>query len=117
MHPVLAIAFGDTDEVILRVPVSPGSFLDGRTMSVAELELETGFYLLAIRRAGRYQYRPRAQVELRAGDELIASGPEEGRARFAGLGGYQVLEDDATGEVALLPLSSSASAPDPPGGR
>ena len=31
MHPVLAIAFGDTDEVIDRIPVSAGSFLDGRT--------------------------------------------------------------------------------------
>ena len=58
MHPVLAIALGDSDEVIVRVPVSPGSFLDGRTLAEAQLELETGYYLLAIRRAGRYLYRP-----------------------------------------------------------
>ena len=90
MHPVLAIAFGDTDEVIVRVPVSPGSFLDGRTLAAANLELETGFYLLAIRRAGRYLYRPRGPVELEAGDELIASGPDEGRSRLAELGGYRV---------------------------
>jgi len=41
-------------------------------------------------------------VELLAGDELIASGPEEGRARLAELGGSRVLEDDATGEIALV---------------
>ena len=52
---------------------------------MAELELDTGYYLLAIRRAGRYLYRPRAQVQLQSGDELIASGPEEGRAALAGL--------------------------------
>src|SRR5829696_386626 len=106
MHPVLALAFGDTDEVIVRVPVSPGSYLDGRAISAINLELETGYYLLAIRRAGRYLYRPRGSVEMLAGDELIASGPEEGRSRFAELGGYRVLEDDATGEIALVRVES-----------
>src|SRR6185312_13626250 len=48
MHPVLAIAFGDTDEVIDRIPVSAGSFLDGRTIAETNIELETGYYLLAI---------------------------------------------------------------------
>jgi uncharacterized protein with PhoU and TrkA domain len=111
MHPVLAIAFGDTDEVIVRVPVSPGSHLDGRTITTAQLELDTGYYLLAIRRAGRYLYRPRGEVQLSAGDELIASGPEEGRASLAGLGGYRVLEDDATGEIALAPLRAAPALP------
>jgi uncharacterized protein with PhoU and TrkA domain len=106
MHPVLAMAFGDSDEVITRVPVSPGSFLDGRTLAAANLELQTGYYLLAIRRAGRYIYRPRGPVEILAGDELIGSGPDEGRARFAELGGYRVLEDDATGEIALVRVES-----------
>ena len=111
MHPVLAIAFGDTDEVIVRVPVSPGSFLDGRTLAAANLELETGYYLLAIRRAGRYLYRPRGPVELQAGDELIASGPDEGRSRLAELGGYRVLEDDATGEIALVRVRLVSALP------
>jgi uncharacterized protein with PhoU and TrkA domain len=106
MHPVLAIAFGDSDEVIARVPVSPGSVLDGQTLSELQLELETGYYLLAIRRAGRYLYRPRGPVQLQGGDELIAIGPEEGRERLAALGGYRVMEDDATGEIALIPLST-----------
>ncbi|MET0920871.1 MAG: TrkA C-terminal domain-containing protein [Acidimicrobiia bacterium] len=108
MHPVLAIALGDTDEVIVRVPVSRGSFLEGRTLSELQLELETGFYLLAIRRAGRYLYRPRGPVALAADDQLIAIGPEEGRERLAELGGYRVLEDDATGEIALVRLSDGA---------
>ena len=104
MHPVLAIAFGDSDEVIARVPVSERSALDGRTLSELQLELETGFYLLAIRRAGRYLYRPRGPVRLEAGDALIGIGPEEGRELLAQLGGYRVLEDDATGEIELIPI-------------
>ncbi len=107
MHPVLAMALGESDEVIARVPVAPGSALDGRTLAEARLELETGFYLLAIQRAGRYIYRPRGHVRLQAGDELIAIGPDEGQQLLAELCGYRVVEDDDTGEVELVPASSS----------
>jgi uncharacterized protein with PhoU and TrkA domain len=89
------------------VPVAPGSQLDGRTLSEVKLELETGQYLLAIRRAGRYIYRPRGPVRLQAGDELIAIGPDDGRDRLAELAGFRVLEDDDTGQIELVPTSDS----------
>ena len=65
MHPVLAMALGESDEVIARVPGR--SRLRCSTASRCgrrRLEVETGFYLLAIRRAGRYLYRPRGMVRL-----------------------------------------------------
>ncbi len=107
MHPILRMALGDSDEVIAWVPVAPGSDLDGRTLAEARLEVETGFYLLAIRRAGRYVYRPRGHVRLQAGDELIASGPDEGQAVLAERCGYRLLEDDDTGEIELVPAAST----------
>ena len=66
----------------------------------------TGFFVLAIRRGGRYLYRPRRQVVLEVGDELIATGPDEGHALLAELCGYRLIEDDATGEDELVPASS-----------
>jgi uncharacterized protein with PhoU and TrkA domain len=102
MHPVLGLALGDSDEVIARVPVGAGSQLEGKTLHEAKLELETGTYLLAIRRAGRYIYRPRGPVRLEAGDELIAIGPDDGRDRLAELAGFRVLEDDDTGQIELV---------------
>jgi uncharacterized protein with PhoU and TrkA domain len=102
MHPVLGLALGDSDEVIARVPVGAGSRLEGKTLREAKLELETGTYLLAIRRAGRYIYRPRGPVRLEAGDELIAIGPDDGRDRLAELAGFRVLEDDDTGQIELV---------------
>jgi uncharacterized protein with PhoU and TrkA domain len=108
VHPVLKIALGDSDEVIARVPVAPGSALDGVTLAEARLEVETGFYLLAIRRAGRYLYRPRGLVRLQAGDELIASGPDEGQPVLAERCGYRVVEDDDTGEIELVPAAASS---------
>ena len=107
MHPILRMALGDSDEVIAWVPVAPGSDLDGRTLAEARLEVETGFYLLAIRRTGRYVYRPRGHVRLQAGDELIASGPDEGQAVLAERCGYRLLEDDDTGEIELVPAATT----------
>jgi uncharacterized protein with PhoU and TrkA domain len=103
LHPILALALDDADEVVVRVPVAAGSPADGRSLAELRMETETGFYLLAIRRGGRYLYRPRANVVLQAGDELIATGPDEGHSHLAELGGFVLVEDEETGEEALLP--------------
>jgi uncharacterized protein with PhoU and TrkA domain len=108
LHPILRIALGDADEVVVRVPVATGSAVDGRTLGELSLETETGFYLLAIRRGGRYVYRPRRDVRLAAGDELIATGPDEGHALLAELCGFRLIEDDDTGEDELVPADSSS---------
>jgi uncharacterized protein with PhoU and TrkA domain len=89
--------------------VAAGAPLDGLTLKAAELEIETGFYLLAIRRAGRYLYRPQAQVRIAADGQLIGIGPDEGQARLAQLCGYRILEDDDTGEIELVPVASGNS--------
>ena len=106
LHPILALALGDAEEVVVRVPVAPGSTADGASLRELQLETETGFYLLAIRRGGRYLYRPRPAVTLQAGDDLIATGPDEGHALLAQLCGYVLIEDEETGEDELLPAGS-----------
>jgi uncharacterized protein with PhoU and TrkA domain len=102
LHPILAMALGEADEVVVRVPVGRGSAADGTSLAQLRLETETGFYLLAIRRGGRYFYRPRRAVVLAAGDELIATGPDEGHALLAELCGYRLVEDDDTGMHELI---------------
>ena len=59
IHPILGIALGETDEVVVRVPVAAGSAADGATLSELQLDIEPGFHVLAIQRDGRYLYRPR----------------------------------------------------------
>ncbi len=103
LHPILALALGGADEVVVRVPVAPGSPADGRTLASLSLETETGFYLLAIRRGGRYLYRPRRSVVLQAGDELLATGPDEGHHLLTEMCGYTLIEDDETGADELVP--------------
>ncbi len=106
MHPILSLALGESDEVIARIPVAPESELAGTTIAAEQLEMETGFYLLAIRRSGRYLYRPRGQVLIYAADVLIASGPDEGQALLAERCGYLLSTDEDTGEIELV-LSAS----------
>jgi len=103
IHPVLGLALGESDDVALEVPVAKASSCDGASLADLQLQIEPGFTVLAIRRGGAYLYRPRGHVRLHAGDELIASGPDEGRALLAELCGWRLVEDEDTGEHELLP--------------
>jgi uncharacterized protein with PhoU and TrkA domain len=97
MHPVLAAALGETDDVVVQYPVAAGSPLDGAVVGGTQLGDDTGFHLLAIRRGGRWIYRPRGRITLMAGDEVLANGPRDGRAALAEQGGYE-LPHDGEGE-------------------
>ena len=103
LHPILGIALGEADEVAVRFPVAVGSTVDGSTLKDLQLNIEPGFTVLAIRRGGGYVYRPRGPVRLAAGDELIASGPEEGQVLLAAMCGWELVED-GDGEDQLVPV-------------
>src|SRR5262249_8932114 len=92
MHPVLAVALGETDDVVVQYPIAAGSPLDGSIVSGTQIGDDTGFHLLALKRTGRYLYRPRGRVTLRAGDEVLATGPWEGRGALAEQCGFHLVE-------------------------
>ena len=110
LHPILSIALGDSDEVVVRVPVGESSEAAGSSLSELQLDIEPGFHVLAVLRGGRYLYRPRGHVRLEVGDELIASGPDEGHPILAQRCGWHLTEDDDTGEHTLAPLRSVPTA-------
>jgi len=110
LHPILSIALGDSDEVVVRVPVAAGSEAAGASLSTLQLDIEPGFHILAVQRGGRYLYRPRGDVRLETGDELIASGPAEGHPILAQRCGWHLTEDDDTGEHDLTPLAHSEAS-------
>jgi uncharacterized protein with PhoU and TrkA domain len=103
VDPIIAIALGESDEVVMRVPVGVGSAADGSSLAQLQLDIEPGFQVLAVRRGGQYIYRPRGDTVLAAGDELLASGPHEGRPMLAALCGWELVEDDDTNELELVP--------------
>ena len=104
LHPVLQAALGDTDDVVIRMPIAAGSALDGSQVRTGQLGDDTGFHLLALRRGGRYVYRPRSGVRIVAGDDLLAHGPWEGRDDLAEQCGHRLIDDEDTGTFELEPL-------------
>jgi uncharacterized protein with PhoU and TrkA domain len=102
VHPILGIALGEADEVVVRFPVAEGSAVADATLKDLQLNIEPGFTVLAVRRGGGYLYRPRGRVRLVADDEVIASGPEEGQSLLAAMCGWELVEDDE-GDDELVP--------------
>ncbi len=92
VHPVLSAAVGESDEIVLKLRVFPGSPADGRTLGSLRLETETGMYALAVNRRGRWTYRPRDTYTLEGGDSLLATGAPEGLEPLAELFGQEVEE-------------------------
>lgn len=104
LHPVLGIALGDTDDMVVKLPVGEGAEVADKTLAELQLPIEPGFNVLAIERNGRYTYRPRSSAVLSVGDQVLANGPEEGRAALAEMLGWELIETDE-GEIELEPLA------------
>jgi uncharacterized protein with PhoU and TrkA domain len=90
VHPVLSAAVEESDEIVLKLTVVPGSPADGRTLKALHLETETGMYALAVNRGGRWTYRPRDTYTLQGGDSLLATGAPEGLEPLAELFGQEL---------------------------
>ena len=97
VHPILQIALGESDEVVMEIEVTANSRACNATLGDLRLNLEPGFIVLAIRRTGRYIYRPTGATMLVDGDVVIASGPEEGRAHLAKIFGWRMIDSDEPG--------------------
>jgi uncharacterized protein with PhoU and TrkA domain len=94
IHPVLSAAVEESDEVVIKLTVAPGSPADGKTLGELQLETETGMFVLAVNRDGRWTYRPRDTYTLRAGDSLLLTGAPEGLEPLAELFGLELEEPE-----------------------
>jgi uncharacterized protein with PhoU and TrkA domain len=78
LHPVIAAALVESDEVGYETEVQSGSLADGKAIKELSIETETGMFVLAVQRGRRWTYRPKPRFVLTAGDRVIAIGPAEG---------------------------------------
>jgi uncharacterized protein with PhoU and TrkA domain len=78
LHPVIAAALVESDEVGYETEVRHGSRADGRSIKELSVETETGMFVLAVQRGRRWTYRPKPQFVFSGGDRIIAIGPAEG---------------------------------------
>lgn len=76
-HPVLKVVIEEAEETVSKVRVRETSMLVGKTIREAQLNEETGMWVLVIRR-GNCWLRPRPDTVIYANDILIAAGYAEG---------------------------------------
>ncbi|ELY46835.1 potassium channel family protein [Natronorubrum tibetense] len=83
VHPVVQLAVQESDEIITRVEVEPGSDLDGTTVTSGVPEVESTMSVIAIRRPGDgWLLVTDADAELRGGDVLISKGTRTAAEAF-----------------------------------
>ena len=83
-HPILKLVIEEAEETVTRVTVSETSPLVGKKIREAQIQEETGMWVLVIRR-NKWWLRPRPDTVIKTGDILIASGYAEGEADFEAL--------------------------------
>jgi uncharacterized protein with PhoU and TrkA domain len=89
LHPVIAAAIVESDEVGYEGVVAPDSMADGKSIKDLSVETETGMFVLAVQRGRRWTYRPKPRFTFAAGDRIIAIGPGDGCDELDGLVGMQ----------------------------
>src|SRR5918992_4780173 len=78
LHPVIAAALVESDEVGYEGVVASGSSADGKSIKELAVETETGMFVLAVQRGRRWTYRPKPRFAFEARDRIVAIGPAEG---------------------------------------
>jgi uncharacterized protein with PhoU and TrkA domain len=83
-HPILKVVIEEAEETVTKVTVSKTSALVGKKIREAQIQEETGMWILVIRR-GKWWLRPRPDTVIHPGDVLIAAGYAEGENDFESL--------------------------------
>lgn len=94
LHPVIAAALVESDEVGYEGVLESGSEADGKSIKELQVEPETGMFVLAIQRGRRWTYRPKPSFVFAAGDRIIAIGPVEGGEELDQLLGIERERED-----------------------
>jgi len=78
LHPIMALAVRESDEVVTKREILSGSAVAGKSLGELKLETETGVHIMAVKRDAKWVYSPSATTVLYAGDILIARGTTSG---------------------------------------
>jgi uncharacterized protein with PhoU and TrkA domain len=99
------------DEIVGRVRVREGAPCVGRSLKDLLLPMETGMWLLAVRRGSEWEFDPQAETVLNEGDVLLFQGPEEGVNLIREVAGAPPLPESPDTEGAM-PLTELDRAVD-----
>ncbi len=92
IHEVFELSLRDSDEIITRVQIGENSGLKDK--KIEDIESETGFWTIAIKRNNRWLFDPKDEEVSIPGDTLILKGALEGEKRLMELADYRISNED-----------------------
>ena len=98
------------DEIVGRVKVREGAPSVGRSLRDLSLPVETGMWIIAIRRGNEWEFDPGPDSVISENDVLVYQGPEDGAALLRQLAGAPALPQPPRGES--IPLTELDRAVD-----
>ena len=78
-HPIFNLIINESDEIISRVQVKDNSKIVNKSISEANLQLNTGMKVIAIKRNNDWNYGINKNTTILPNDVLICVGPEDGK--------------------------------------
>ncbi|MCK4717837.1 MAG: PhoU family transcriptional regulator [Thermoplasmata archaeon] len=81
-HPIVQMSLMESDTMIYMGTIAPSSSLNGTKIGEANVASETGMWILAIKRGGRWLYGPDEYRTTQGGDLLLVKGPVEAIEHF-----------------------------------
>ncbi len=86
VHPVVGMAVQESDEIITRIEIAPGSALDGTAITSGVPDADVTMSVIAIRRPDEgWLLAADTDAEIRAGDVVIAKGTRTAAEQFGEL--------------------------------
>lgn len=82
-RPFITNLINESDEKIRMIRISPSSEMAGYTIGKLGVEANTGMKIIALKNRYGWTYDPDDDVKLRAGDDMIVRGTEDGGNRLA----------------------------------
>ena len=76
-HPIVKMSIRESEVIISKTQVKHGSKMVNCNLGKLRLASETGMWVIAIRRGNDWIFGPDENTNIKAGDILIARGPEE----------------------------------------
>jgi len=81
-RPFLPMIINESEEKIKMTKINPSSDMAGNTIDALAVEAVTGMKIIALKNRQGWIYDPEEDVKLRAGDDIVVRGTEDGFKRL-----------------------------------
>jgi len=92
-HPLYRISLDESEEELTWATVQPKAPISGRTLKQMKLPTETGSFIMAVRKGGRWVFNPSGSTKINDGDVIISRGTRASEEELLRLCGIEAEQD------------------------